>query len=147
MSLCPTFVSPKIIDRERWLEMPSAVIPAPVFGPSPVKEAPVPNSSIPSTPRKPKANISPPSPASPSLRGGTLASPSARRVPPSPGRMLPQSPGSRLTKEEIEEELLSRLPGEGSPRRVRPALVGRDGKELMTLRDVRERIRRELEQD
>ncbi|KAG8883038.1 hypothetical protein FRB97_007303 [Tulasnella sp. 331] len=130
MSLCPTFVSPKIIDREMWLEMPTAVIPAPSFGPSPIKEA----SSIPSTPRKARPIAAPRSPSGPSLRSVTPSSPS-RRVPPSPGRLLPQSPGSRLTKDELEEELMSRRVGEGSPRRVRPALVGRDGKELMTLRD------------
>ncbi|KAG8994758.1 hypothetical protein FRB94_012581 [Tulasnella sp. JGI-2019a] len=139
MSLCPTFVTQKIIDREMWLEMPTAVVPAPSFAPSPIKEIP----SIPSTPKKvrPTAAL-----GSHSVRSVTPP-PLSRRVPPSPGRLFPQSPGSRLTREELEEELMSRKPGEGSPRRVRPALVGRDGKELMTLRDVRERIRQELEQD
>ncbi|KAG8930178.1 hypothetical protein FRC02_004528 [Tulasnella sp. 418] len=97
MDLCPTFIQCRVIDKERWIEMPSA-------------------------PPRP-----PPSPGS------------SRRFPPSPGG---------LTQEDVEEELLSRKAGEGSPKKVRPVgLFSPEGKKVMSLRDVREKIRRELEKE
>ncbi|KAG8899241.1 hypothetical protein FRB99_006842 [Tulasnella sp. 403] len=123
--LSDAFLTSRVIDRDTWLEMPAAIAPVP----SPVK-VPV----TPSTPRKTRFN--PP----------TSPSPSSRIVPTSPGRRFVGSPGSGLTKEEIEEELLNRKPGEGgSPKKVRAPVVGVNGQEVMTLREVRERIRKELE--
>lgn len=51
-----------------------------------------------------------------------------------------------MSREEIEDELLNRRAGEGSPRRIRQ-FVGVDGAKIMTLADVRERIQKELEKD
>ena len=91
MKLCPSFVVPRVIDRETWLEMPAA--------------------------------------------NWDLAS-----VMKSPTKRFPASPGA-IRNEDIEEELLSRKPGEGSPKRIRANPRGRD---FTSLRDVRERIRAEL---
>ncbi|KAG8952749.1 hypothetical protein FRC04_003672 [Tulasnella sp. 424] len=157
VDLCPTFVTCRVIDREPWLEMPTAVAAPTTMTSSPLKNAlPITTASASTSPVKPLATAfslanppsTPPRITAPSTPRKTRPMPAVPTSPtPSPGRrFIPSSPGGALSREEIEDELLNRRAGEGSPRRIRQ-FVGVDGAKIMTLADVRERIQKELEKD
>ncbi|KAG9020875.1 hypothetical protein FS837_007796, partial [Tulasnella sp. UAMH 9824] len=156
VELCPSFITSRVIDREAWLEMPTAVAAPIAMTSSPLKNSiPTTTASTSTSPVKPLATAfslaNPPSTPprnAPSTPRKTRPMPAAPTSPtPSPGRrFIPSSPGGAMSRGEIEDELLNRRPGEGSPRRIRQ-FVGVDGTKIMTLADVRERIQRELEKE
>lgn len=147
VELCPFFLKKMDIANEEWLEMPatssSSTADSSADGtlmdtpasPSKASTSALKTDSSPSkAPASPAKMPSSPSKKSSSLRppGSPLKTPSSPLKPPSSPLKMPVSPGRIRGKDDSAEELVTR-----SPRRVR--------KEGGGLREVRERIRKELE--
>ena len=140
VELCPFFLKKMDIANEEWLEMPatssssttdsstdgasSDTLVSPSKAGSSSSKAPVSPSKVPSSPSKRSSPLKPP--------GSPLKTPSSPLKPPSSPLKMPVSPGRIRGKDDSAEELVTR-----SPRRVRREGGG--------LREVRERIRKELE--
>lgn len=127
VDLCPFFLKKMDVGSEEWLEMPAPSTSSNASGSTSTAE-----SSVDGSPRKTPSSPSK-TPSSPSKTPSSpLKPPSSPRKTPGSPLKIPVSPGRIRGKDDSAEELLNR-----SPRRVRREGGG--------LREVRERIRREME--